>query len=255
MTLLCLDCGNTRLKWGLNQNGRWLERGALPLTEINLLPETLFSLPRAGRAIACNVAGALAGEAIAAVAGALAVPLSWVSSRAEQCGVKNSYDVPSRLGADRWAALIGARRVHQGACLVVNAGTATTIDALDAESVFRGGLILPGIDLMRAALAGNTAQLPLAEGTFSVLPRNTADAIVSGSLQATAGAIERMFAQLSGQAGAICLLSGGAAENLAPLLDIPLLRIDNLVLEGLVQLADEQGSTLAREPCPKYFRT
>lgn len=255
MTLLCLDCGNTRLKWGLNQNDRWLEQGALPLTEIRRLPETLSPLPRPERAIACNVAGALAGEAIAAVAEALAAPLSWARSRAEQCGVRNSYDVPSSLGADRWAALIGARSVHRGACLVVNAGTATTIDVLDAKSVFRGGLILPGIDLMRAVLAGNTAQLPLAAGVFRDLPRNTADAIASGSLQATAGAIERMFARLSGQAGAICLLSGGAAENLAPLLDIPLLRIDNLVLEGLVQLADEQGLTPAWDTRPENFRT
>ncbi len=240
MTLLCLDCGNTRLKWGLHSNGLWLERGALPLTGIGLLPETIFSLPRPVRAIACNVAGLQASDAIAAVAETLAVPLSWATARAEQCGVKNSYDVPSRLGADRWAALIGASSVHRGACLVVNAGTATTIDVLDGECVFRGGLILPGIDLMRAALAGNTAQLPLAEGKFDALPRNTADAIASGALQATAGAIERMFQRLAGQAGAICLLSGGAAENLAPLLDIPLLCIDNLVLEGLAQLADKQ---------------
>lgn len=237
MTLLCLDCGNTRLKWGLNESGRWLERGALPLAEIGLLPEALSSLPRPGRAIACNVAGAQAGDAIAAVAAALAVPLFWAESRAEQCGVKNSYNDPAQLGADRWAALIGARGLHQGACLVVNAGTATTIDVLDAQGVFQGGLILPGVELMRAALARNTAQLPLADGGFSALPRNTADAIASGSLQATAGAIERMFAQISGQANAICLLSGGAAQALQPLLDLPLQAIDNLVLEGLVRQA------------------
>ncbi len=240
MTLLCLDCGNTRLKWGLHSNGLWLERGALPLTGIGQLPETIFSLPRPTRAIACNVAGMQPGEAIVAVAEVLALPLAWVSSQGEECGVKNAYDVPTSLGADRWAALIGAHSVHRGACLVVNAGTATTIDVLDAECVFRGGLILPGIDLMRAALAGNTAQLPLAVGRFDALPRNTEDAIASGALQATAGAIERMYARLAGQAGAICLLSGGAAENLAPLLDIPLLCIDNLVLEGLAQLADKQ---------------
>ena len=241
MTLLCLDCGNTRLKWGLNEDGRWLQQGALILDEIGLLPELLSPLPHPGRAIACNVAGDQAGRAIAALADALALPLLWAGSRAEQCAVKNSYDSPSQLGCDRWAALIGARGVHQGACLVVTAGTATTIDVLDAGGVFQGGLILPGVDLMRAALAGNTAQLPLAEGRFSALPRNTADAIASGSLQATAGAIERMFAQFAGQDGAICLLSGGAAENVAPLLDIPLLRIDNLVLEGLVHLADEHN--------------
>jgi len=239
VTLLCLDCGNTRLKWGLNEHGRWLAQGALPLAEIGRLPRVLEALSRPRRAIACNVAGALAGEAIEAVAAVLAVPLLWAGSRAEQCGVKNSYEDPGRLGADRWAALVGARAQHQSACLVVNAGTATTIDVLDAAGVFQGGLILPGIDLMRAALAGNTAQLPLAAGEFKVLPRNTEDAIVSGCLQATAGAIERMFAPLLDQPGAVCLLSGGAAENLAPLLGIPCLGSDNLVIQGLARIDRE----------------
>jgi len=239
VTLLCLDCGNTRLKWGLNEHGRWLAQGALPLAEIDQLPSVLATLPRPRRALACNVAGEWAGHAIEVVAATLAVPLLWAGSRTEQCGVKNSYEDPERLGADRWAALVGARAQHRGACLVVNAGTATTIDMLDAVGVFQGGLILPGIDLMRAALAGNTAQLPLAAGEFKALPRNTEDAIVSGCLQATAGAIERMFAQLADQPGAVCLLSGGAAENLAPLLGIPCLGSDNLVLQGLARMDGE----------------
>jgi type III pantothenate kinase len=76
--------------------------------------------------------------------------------------------------------------------------------------VFRGGLILPGFDLMRAALARNTAQLPLAEGVFRAAPRNTSDAIFSGCLQAQLGAVERMFAGIAAEAGARCLLTGGA---------------------------------------------
>ena len=228
--MLCLDCGNTRLKWGLNEHGHWLERGAMPLTEIGMLRQVLAARPQAQRAIVCNVAGAVVAESIAAT---LTMPLFWVTSRAEQCGVRNSYEDPAQLGADRWAALIGARRLQQGNCLVVNAGTATTIDVLDADGVFQGGLILPGVDLMRSSLAGNTAQLPLAAGACKALPRNTADAIASGCLLATAAAIERMFAGLAGRSAAICLLSGGAAEGFAPLLDIPLRRIDNLVLEGL----------------------
>ncbi len=239
MTVLCLDCGNTRLKWGLNAQGRWLEQGALPLIDIARLPRLLGALPRPRRALACNVAGERAGQAIEAAAAKLGVPLLWMGSRVEQCGVKNSYEDPGQLGADRWAALVGARAQRQGACLVVTAGTATTIDVLDGAGVFQGGLILPGIDLMRAALAGNTAQLPLATGEFKAVPRNTEDAIVSGCLQATVGAIERMFAPLADQAGAVCLLSGGAAENLAPLLGIPFLGSDNLVLQGLARMARE----------------
>lgn len=228
--MLCLDCGNTRLKWGLSEHGQWLERGAVALTGIDRLRQVLASLPHPQRAIVCNVAGAAMAKSIAA---AVTMPLLWVTSRAEQCGVKNSYEDPAQLGADRWAALIGARRLHQGDCLVVNAGTATTVDVLDAEGIFQGGLIVPGVHLMRSSLAGNTAQLPLAAGACKTLPRNTADAIASGCLIATAATIERMFAGLAGRSGAVCLLSGGAAAGFAPLLDIPLRRIDNLVLEGL----------------------
>ncbi len=121
------------------------------------------------------------------------------------------------------------------------AGTATTIDFLDANGVFRGGLILPGLALMRHSLASGTAGLPLAQGTHHPLPLDTDDAIVSGALEATAGAIERMARHLSadvhGDAAAqqlSCLLSGGAAGALLPHLDLPTRHIEHLVLEGLL---------------------
>jgi type III pantothenate kinase len=122
---------------------------------------------------------------------------------------------------------------------VVMAGTATTIDVLDAAGHFRGGLILPGLDLMRKSLARNTAGLPEARGAYRDLPTNTDDAIVSGALHATLGAIERMAEQVCRPASAdFCvLLSGGAADMLAPHLDLPLQRVDNLVLEGLARVA------------------
>ena len=86
-----------------------------------------------------------------------AVPY-WVVARSEQCGVRSSYADPARLGADRWAALIGARHLYQGACVVVNAGTTMTVDALSSESIFLGGCIVPGFELMRRALAANITE-------------------------------------------------------------------------------------------------
>ena len=236
-SVLCLDCGNTRLKWGVHQGGTWHGRGALPLAEIDSLPEVLACFDRLESAIACNVAGSGAAQAIAAAMRALSLPLNWIESREEQCGVKNGYDDPSQLGADRWAALIGARALHEGSCLVVCAGTATTVDRLDRAGRFLGGLILPGLALMRSSLASNTAQLPAGGGSLQPLPTNSADAIASGCLLATGGAIERMFAGIASELGAVCLLSGGAADVLHPVLDIPCRRIDNLVLEGLARIS------------------
>ena len=120
------------------------------------------------------------------------------------------------------------------------AGTATTIDTLDAGGRFRGGLILPGLDLMRRALARDTAALPLASGEHEAYPRNTDDAIISGCLEAQLGAIERAFMRIAGAPDSLCLLSGGAAQMLAPQLNIPHRLIDNLVLEGLARQAEPQ---------------
>jgi type III pantothenate kinase len=234
--LLCLDAGNTRLKFGLFDGGRWLLQDALDYAAFDGLPARLPASPT--RIVACNVAGQAVRQRIEALAGKLGLPLTWLCSTAAACGVTNSYDTPEQLGADRWAALIGARALHGGACVVAVAGTATTIDALDASGRFRGGLILPGLALMRAALAGNTADLPHASGSFRSLPTNTDDAIVSGALHATLGAIARMRATLG--ANVACLLSGGAAAELAPHLEPPQRPIDNLVLEGLARFGQTQ---------------
>jgi type III pantothenate kinase len=233
--LLAIDCGNSRLKWGLHDGARWLAQGPLDYAELPRLAQLLSAQPRARLAVACNVAGPQVGEAVRSALASLDIPLRWAESQAAQHGVRNLYAAPGQLGADRWAALIGARALHAQACLVVCAGTATTVDVLDAEGNFQGGLILPGFALMCRALAAHTAQLPLAEGRFAELPRNTMDAIVSGCLQAQAGAIERMFERVAA-ADAICLLSGGDADRFFDLLRMPKRRVDNLVLEGLARI-------------------
>lgn len=232
MSILCLDCGNTRLKWGLRNNGEWQDQGSLALAEIAGLAVA------AERIVACNVAGAAGRHAIERLAASLGVSLAWVRAKDRQCGVTNGYEHPEQLGADRWAALIGARSLQEAACLVVNAGTATTVDLLDGDGRFRGGMILPGLTMMREALVAGTAELPMAPGELRLLPTNTFDAIASGCLAATAGAIERMFETLAGMPDALCLLSGGAAPIVAPALRIAHRRVDNLVLEGLARIAE-----------------
>jgi len=229
--ILCLDAGNSRLKYGLFDDTGWRIQGALDYQAFDDLRAQFPERP--ARVVACNVAGEATRRRIEALAGSLALPLEWLTSSATACGVSNGYDNPRQLGADRWAALIAARALHAGPSVVVMAGTATTIDALDDKGVFRGGLILPGLSLMRAALARNTADLPHAAGQYKAQPSNTDDAIVSGAIHATLGAIERMSATLGEDA--LCLLSGGAATELAPHLDLRHRLVDNLVLEGLAR--------------------
>lgn len=234
--MLLIDAGNTRVKWGLRRDGSWHAQGAITHADIPTLADVIGSAPLAA-VMGVNVAGL-------AIAGAIETTLSpsgrrpeWIMPSVQRCGVRNLYDNPEQLGADRWAALIGARALHPGACLVVTSGTATTIDHLDEDGVFQGGLILPGTELMRRSLAGNTAQLPFADGRFTPHPRNTADAIISGCLAAQVGAVERMYRGIQAGRDPMCLLNGGGAGMLETVLAIPYRRIDNLVLEGLAVIA------------------
>ena len=238
--IVAIDIGNTRLKWGVRDAGAWLDWGALPTADVVSLEDVARNWPAQGRIVACNVAGAAGEKAFTQALGEQAARLHWLRSGAQACGVRNGYEQPEKLGADRWAALIGARGRVSADCLVVCAGTATTVDRLDADGLFCGGLILPGSDRMRSALAQNTAQLPLVSGHYRELPCNTADAIISGCLQAQLGAIERMYAALADVPGAVCLMTSGAAQGLAGRLNIPSRLVENLVLEGLVRFMTSQ---------------
>lgn len=239
---LLIDAGNTRIKWAVVDGARWVADGALAHDQTDALRHIAADHAVAPSATGVNVAGPAVGASIHAALGAAGVTPQWLRSSAQRGGVHNLYDDPTQLGADRWAALIGARAHHRGPCLVVSAGTATTVDLLASDGRFLGGLILPGEWLMRRALARDTAQLPLAEGEPQVTPRNTVDAIVTGCLYAQVGAIERMFRHIADQPDARCLLAGGAADRLRPLLDLPCERVDHLVLRGLTIVSVEDAA-------------
>ncbi len=235
--ILAIDCGNSRLKWGLRGNGRWHGTGTVPVADLAGLAKSWKRIAATDEVIVANVAGRSVRGWIETFFGRRSVVPTWVEAKRRECGVTNGYRKPAQLGADRWAALIGAWSILRGPCLVVTAGTATTADVLRGDGTFTGGVILPGLELMKRALANRTAGLPLAKGRFSLQPRNTADAIETGCLLAQAGAIERMFAAM--EPGAACLLAGGAASRIARHLSIPARLVDNLVLEGLVRIAEE----------------
>lgn len=238
--ILLIDIGNTRIKWALFENGQWLHEGALLHRDARELVAVVQAHAGIRSALGVNVAGSAIADAMSGILDKQGLRLDWLHTSDRCCGVVNLYDTPQQLGVDRWSALIGARSIHEGDCLVVTAGTATTIDRLDSAGRFLGGAILPGIDLMRRSLSGNTAQLPFAEGRYTTTPRNTADAIVSGCLSAQIGAVQLLFRSIADQPDALCLLSGGGAPMLEGLLDIPVRRVDNLVLRGLALIASER---------------
>ncbi|HVL36519.1 MAG TPA: type III pantothenate kinase, partial [Burkholderiales bacterium] len=206
-----------------------------------------FSVTHAdpARIIISNVAGEGAHHLLVNWTSIFDAEPLWLRAEAERCGVKNGYERPEQLGPDRWAALIAARGLHAGPCLVVNAGTATTVDMLSADGSFLGGAILPGVELMRFVLHEHTGRLPIQEGAFRPAPRNTFDAIESGCRHAQAGAVERMyrvFREL--ELNPLCIVSGGAGRALVDQLAMPRRYVENLVLDGLAIIAAPERATL-----------
>lgn len=235
MRTLAVDAGNSRVKWGLAERGQWLALGAAAIDDFaEPLGAAWRDLAVPDRIAVTNVAGPDVRSRLARLIGHWAAAPIWLQATAAADGVTNGYSHPEQLGADRWAALVAARARHRGESLVVLAGTATTIDHLDAGGTFRGGMILPGTRLMKQALHWNTAELPLAQGEYRESPRNTADAIETGCLVAQVAAIERAYRRLP--QGAACFVSGGGAGEMVALLDFRVEEVEHLVLEGIVLL-------------------
>lgn len=237
--ILAIDAGNSRVKWGWHDGHGWSSLATVSLIEFAAANHDINPFAAThenpARIVISNVAGDGAHQLLVNWTSIFEAEPFWLKGEAERCGVTSRYERPGQLGADRWAALVAARALHTGACLVVNAGTATTADLLSPTGEFVGGLILPGVDLMRFVLHEHTGRLPLQEGRFARTPRNTVDAIESGCRHAQAGAVERMY-RLAG-ADAQCLVSGGAGNALVEQLDIPCRYVENLVLEGLARIA------------------
>ncbi len=246
--ILAIDAGNSRVKWGWHDGTSWSGIANVALLEFAASSDHVnpFSVTHENpeRIIISNVAGDGAHQLLVNWTSIFEAEPEWVRGEPERCGVRSRYERPEVLGPDRWAALIAARALEPGRdCLVVNAGTCTTIDRLSAAGEFLGGLIVPGIDLMRFVLHEHTGRLPLQEGNYVDTPRNTVDAIETGCRHAQAGAVERMYRQMGGTAGQPapsgpqCLVSGGGGPALIERLPFPCRFVENLVLEGLARMA------------------
>lgn len=254
--LLAIDVGNTRLKWTLYRHGvpgeQPLEQGAVFLENIESLSEGDWQhLASPARIVGCNVAGDAVRRRVDEQLELWDVAPRWVYSGTQAAGVTNGYDHPGRLGVDRFVSLIGARwhmrqRGADRPVLVVMIGTAVTVDALDAEGRFLGGLILPGHGIMLRALEGGTAGLRVPTGEVVRFPTNTSDALTSGGTYAITGAIEHQYQELQsfcGGAEPLVLMTGGAGWKVAPHLRIPHELLDSLIFDGLLVMESARGST------------
>ncbi|HYR26009.1 MAG TPA: type III pantothenate kinase [Aquabacterium sp.] len=253
MSFLVIDIGNTRLKWGLYAEpvpgSELLAHGAVVLEDIDYLWDlywkNLHHKPVA--MLGCVVAGeAIKRRVEEQLLEGWGLSPRWVSASKEAGGVVNGYEHPQRLGADRWAAIIGARQralsvspQNPPPVLAVMVGTAVTVDAVDSVGRFLGGLIIPGFGLMYRALESGTAGLKVPTGEVHDFPTNTSDALMSGGTDAIAGAIERSLRRLRVHTGRepLLIMSGGAVSRLSHVIELQPQVVENLIFEGLLTLA------------------
>jgi type III pantothenate kinase len=251
MSFLAIDIGNTRLKWALyaapHPGAVLLQQGAVFLETIDDLAETNWKgLDEPASMLGCVVAGDAVRRRVEEQLELWDMQPHWVVPARHEAGLTNGYEHPSRLGADRWVALAGARsRVLSEAratgtaprpALVVMVGTAVTVDALTDSGLFLGGLIIPGFGLMQRALEQGTSGLKVPTGEVVDFPTNTSDALMSGGASAIAGAIERQARRLESRTGQspLLLMTGGAAPKLAPITDLSFETVETLIFEGLL---------------------
>jgi len=245
--ILVVDAGNTRTKWAVfGLDGKMAEQGFFINAE---LPQA--QAPKAWqscvRAVVASVAHPQVEAGIADLLKTFAIAADWLKSQAQSCGLKNGYQAPEKLGIDRWAAMLAAWKNHAQqtpSCLVVNAGTALTIDAV-YQNVFIGGLIAPGWGGLRNSFTSQTALVSSENGHYQDFPKNTADASYSGALNAMAGAVLIEFNQLAkkAQQTPALVLSGGDAallQTALKALELSPILVDDLVLNGLFLLSEAQ---------------
>jgi type III pantothenate kinase len=253
MAFLAVDVGNTRLKWALYESphpGAALRgHGAEFLENIDKLADGAWStLPAPQRMLGCAVAADAVKRRVEEQMEELwDVSAQWVVASAAEAGLVNGYDHPTRLGSDRWVAMIGAwhRALAHGQprpLVVVMVGTAVTVEAVDPQGRFLGGIILPGHGIMLRALESGTAGLHVPTGDVREFPTNTSDALTSGGTYAISGAIERMVQHVRRHCGAepACFMTGGAGWKMAPHMSVPFELVESLIFDGLLEIAQRR---------------
>lgn len=242
---LLIDIGNSRIKWAWSKR-RTLERpGQSDYTQENIsevLDSILADGLKPGALLVSNVAGSAVGDVLCEWAAKLELDPFFLKAGREAYGVTNAYTDETCLGVDRWAALIAVTNtVNRPAC-IVDSGTATTIDALSASGEHLGGLILPGLEMMRKALLMETQGVDQVTGAgASLLARDTGSGVAVGTMYALVSSIDRIAADIHDELGQKLdlILTGGDGQALLPLLSEAWQYHPNLVLEGLAVVGEK----------------
>jgi len=237
---LLIDIGNTRLKWAVKRpNGIHSSRAFfLKKQPLHGSFELAWkNLERPTRVIAANVAGAAIADQLSRwIRFYWSLDVEFVCARRQDHGVRIAYPDPSKLGVDRWVCLVALRHCYLLPACVVDCGTAITLDVLEKTGDHRGGVIMPGLELMKASLLQGTSEIADSCAAGRVrLAANTGEAIESGGILAAAGMVEMVLREVEKDADTSfsLIITGGDAKRVAAQLARRAILVPDLVLQGL----------------------
>ena len=235
---LLIDIGNTRTKWAVWQGDSELEQGVVESLSIDWVEELKrryslrYGLVCSTRGDAESVCNLLKKSGLKALVFDADCPVP----------IKNGYLTPRTLGRDRLAAAVGAATLYPDReVVIIDLGTALTIDHLTADGCFSGGVISPGLEMRFRALHTHTAALPLVEPTDTegVVGRTTEEAIALGVMNSVAFEIEGYLARFAKKNGDfIPILTGGAAKYFVKRIKNTIFAEPNLVFCGLNRILE-----------------
>lgn len=244
--LLAIDIGNTRLKWGLFSGEVLHDTGTqeFPVSTNSGNWAGLGMLPPPDRVAIASVGGESRFSTLQSwLTEKWGCPVLRLRSTAQAAGVFNAYRDPKRLGVDRWAALVAARSLSSKPVIVIDVGSACTIDVMDGTGRHKGGWIAPGLRLMESALLKGTQEITL-EGSEdrAAWGTDTRQGVRAGIEAALLGLIERSARRLEEEENepVECVMTGGDGHHLKSLIELPCVYDPALVLKGVALLVSDE---------------
>lgn len=242
MLILEIDMGNTATKWRTRKDGQILQRGKIATGSFP--DNTVLSLQGIDRIRLASVCSEDMTHSVEKIfLSAWNLNAERAACIATQAGLVNSYADPSRMGVDRWLAMLASFNAAKNACLVVSCGTALTIDFVGPDGRHGGGYILPGLVMMRTALLSGTGRIRYDAGEFDAQRTpgmSTASAVEHGAVHALVSAVEAAARVVLAQwGGGTIFVTGGDSDMVLKQLCLPspdkfvIQHIEELVLDGL----------------------
>ncbi|MBJ6138795.1 type III pantothenate kinase [Marinobacter litoralis] len=241
--ILLIDSGNTRIKWRLMSG---MDRVAVGAADLRA-PEPFSTLApladQVSRVCVSTVASEASRKALEAeVAKLTPAPIHFFWSEAERNGLQNSYQDVSRMGADRWHAMVAAWSRYCGGCAIIDAGSAVTVDYIDGGGMHLGGFILPGLGMMRRSLKLDAARIGFdVDDQLNTRPgQTTGECANHGLAWLTEGVIRQAHRDAETYGLQNVLITGGDASRFVQL-GLRAEHVPELVLDGLQRVVEQDG--------------